>query len=762
MKHFGKHFRVLLCLTLALVLVFSMSSVAFAEETQEEVSAGFPHEATTLVNGDENLTFEPIAQSGNMALYADMTYGYFYLENVATGKQWHSVPADSDIDPYTAGKNYTNLRSQAVVEYINRPDVAWSASTQFVNSYSDSVGQEGFAVKKIENGICVTYAFPSLEISFDVEYTLDNGFFDVTLNLDSIKENENGFCVVSINLLPSFGAGNWEAEGYLFVPDGSGALVTFNNGIITNTNYKSMIYGEETTTVPELKKTLTETVRLPVFGTVTENNALMGVVHQGDATAYITALNGHEKCGYNAVSSIFQYRYLQKQRNMFNKKDVNMLAEPDLGMDAYNIRYYMLDGDNADYVGMATAYRDYLIKEKGFAKKTIDPKFHVRMLGFYEEAASFLGVIPYTKKVQLTSFDEAVEIAKDLKEGGIDALSMQYLGWSNNGVTNKKIPNSAAPSNVLGGKKAFSSLVEYCKQEQYSLYPEVDLLTFQKSGNGVRKTKDAARTVFGKVVLRQQYILSNYVPKLGTDVTAILSPTKLDRVATNYLENFKKQGLTSVNLGNLGDYCYANYYLKDQQSRSLFPQTVANVLKKYNDAGVAVALSGGNAFTLPYVSLVTDVPVCSSGYDMFDKDVPFYQTVLHGYIPYTTKPITQSADPTVTYLAAVENGSELLYYGMHEEASELFDGEYTHFYGSTWTLWKDKAIQQNKAYQPLQKKVADQPIVDHDELMENVYQTQYADGTVVVVNYNKTDVVLENGKTVGALNFTEWRENNEA
>ena len=31
MKHFAKHFRVLLCLALTVVLVFSMSSVAIAE-----------------------------------------------------------------------------------------------------------------------------------------------------------------------------------------------------------------------------------------------------------------------------------------------------------------------------------------------------------------------------------------------------------------------------------------------------------------------------------------------------------------------------------------------------------------------------------------------------------------------------------------------------------------------------------------------------------------------------------------------------------
>lgn len=174
---------------------------------------------------------------------------------------------------------------------------------------------------------------------------------------------------------------------------------------------------------------------------------------------------------------------------------------------------------------------------------------------------------------------------------------------------------------------------------------------------------------------------------------------------------------------------------------------------------MAVSVTGGNAFTLPYVSLVTNVPVCSSGYDVFDKDVPFYQTVLHGYVPYTTKPIAQTADPTLTYLAAVENGSELLYYGMYRDASELFDTDYNYYYGSTWTLWKDKAIEQQKAYEPLQNKVYDQVIVDHSEPMNNVFVTTYANGVVVAVNYNETEVVLENGKTVPARGFIEWGEN---
>ncbi len=755
MKYINKYFRILLCLMLSVVFLLSMSSIALADETEE----------TTDTTGEEVgaqeeavAEYVQVAKNQKMALYADMSNGFFYLENLTTGKKWYSVPVDIEDDKLTKGVSRTNMRSQIVVEYLSRPDEAWSDYALSTNSYSGSAMQDGISVAKIDSGIRVTYHFPAIDITVAVDYTLKDDHFNASIPLDQIKD-DGEFSLMSVNLLPVFGAGNWEAEGQLLVPDGSGALIEFNNQVQMSNNYKAMIYGEELTTVPEKKSTITETVRLPVFGTITEGNALFGVVTQGDASAYITAVNGHARSGYNAVSSIFQYRFLQAQLNMFNKKNVNIVASPAAGIDSYNVRYYLLDGEQADFVGMATVYREYLIKEKGLTKQTSKPSFHVDALGFYEEEASILGIIPYTKKISLTTYEQAKRIAEELTKGGISSLTMRYIGWNNNGVTNVKIPKSATPINALGGKTGFAALTDYFNQQQYSLYPEADLLTFQKSGNGVSVNKNAIRTVFGKIVYRPDYILSNYVTKLDTDITAVLSPNKIEQVANTYLESLKKQGITTVSLGNLGDYCYANYYLKNSINRSLFPQQVEAVLKQYKEAGMAVSVSGGNAFTLPYVSLVTNVPISSSGYDVFDKDVPFYQTVLHGYVPYTTEPIAQTANPAITYLAAVENGSELLYYGMHRDTAELFDTQYNYYYGSTWTLWKDKAIAQQSAYQPLQNKVYDQVIVEHSEPVKNVFVTTYANGVMVAVNYNETEVVLDNGKTVPARGFIEWGEN---
>ena len=298
---------------------------------------------------------------------------------------------------------------------------------------------------------------------------------------------------------------------------------------------------------------------------------------------------------------------------------------------------------------------------------------------------------------------------------------------------------------------------EYTKAEGINFTPDVDLLTFQKNGNGVSIRNSSIRTVFGKTVYHSEYILSNYVTRLGTNVTAILSPEQIGTVSQRYLQTLQKQNISNVSLSNLGQYCYTNYYEKNRQERAMFPTYVENALKEYREAGVRMTFDGGNAYVLPYADLITNVPTNSSGYDIFSQDVPFYQAVLHGYVPYTTESIPQSADPALTYLAAVESGSELLYIGFHEESAVLFDTSYTNLYGSTWTLWKDEAAQYYKEYMPLLTKVHDQTITEHRQVEDGVFVTGYANGVSIAVNYTDADVTVE-GNTVPAKGICEWKE----
>ena len=42
-----------------------------------------------------------------------------------------------------------------------------------------------------------------------------------------------------------------------------------------------------------------------------------------------------------------------------------------------------------------------------------------------------------------------------------------------------------------------------------------------------------------------------------------------------------------------------------------------------------VFADGANSYVLPYVTNVSNVPVYSSGFNVTDFDIPFYQMVIH-------------------------------------------------------------------------------------------------------------------------------------
>ncbi len=755
-----KYIRFLLCMILSVALLLSVSGSVAAQPQEGVVVDEETTDSATTIGDIELVGYELVGQSGDLKMFANRENGYFYLENTVTGKQWHSVPIDVEYDEVSKGASTRGtVRSQLIISYINRSEMDTVEYAQEANSNSDCVEEGGLTVDfdAVQNGIRVEYMFPSVGITVPVEYKLKDGNFYASVLVKEITEQPvDGFeyLLVDVTLLPAFGAGNWATDGYLLVPDGCGALVKFNNGIQLSSNYKSMIYGSDMSIVPETQVTYTENIRLPVFGTVIGNDALMGIVSVGDATSSVTLINGNARCGYNAISSVFHYRVMQAQYNLFNKRKINMLAEPEYGMDTYEVRYTALAGDDADYVGIAAKYREYLVAEKGLTKQAAAPTFHVDAVGAFEQKATFLGVIPYTERVALTTFDECQEMLEDLKAAGLTDLSLRYIGWSNNGIENVKLPKAATPLKVLGGKSDLASLQTYTATAGIDFYPEADLMSFQKNGNGITIRKNSIRSVFGKTMYQTKFMLSTYVTQLGTQVTALLSPEKLSFVGNRYLTSLKQQNFGAVSLSTMGEYCYSNFYEKNEQYRSQFPSFVEETLKPYKEAGVKLSFDGGNAYVLPYASLITNVPTHSSGYDIFAEDVPFYQAVLHGYIPYTTESLTQTADPEAAYLAAVETGTELAYIGIHEQASELFDTAYNNLYGSTYTLWMETAAKQYKEYMPLLEKVYNKTIVDHQKIADNVYLTEYEGGTQVIVNYNAEAVTVQ-GAEIPAKSFTD-------
>ena len=149
-----------------------------------------------------------------------------------------------------------------------------------------------------------------------IEYFLDDRDFLVRVPLDKVKYPEDvvvagkgsveTYPLYSLDILPYFGAAGTDAEGYIFVPDGSGALIYLNNGRLDAKPYGKNLYGLDYALRPrERISEITEQLHIPVYGLKNGNKAFLAIIEEGDAYAIIKADIAGRTSSYNTVNGSF-------------------------------------------------------------------------------------------------------------------------------------------------------------------------------------------------------------------------------------------------------------------------------------------------------------------------------------------------------------------------------------------------------------------------------------------------------------------------
>ena len=144
---------------------------------------------------------------------------------------------------------------------------------------------------KEENGVAITYDYVNKDINVKlvVHYVLEDDNLYVYADTSEIEEKDtnavDGRILTKILLCPQFGAvsatdidGN-PTEGYMIVPDGSGAVINYNNGKTNYSSYSHQVYGRDYTTVPSNAPHVNEQAYLPVLATYQENHKIFWFCH---------------------------------------------------------------------------------------------------------------------------------------------------------------------------------------------------------------------------------------------------------------------------------------------------------------------------------------------------------------------------------------------------------------------------------------------------------------------------------------------------
>lgn len=680
--------------------------------------------------------FEVVAENNLMVLYAVKTSGEFAVEDKRNQYIWYSNPKNREADKVAQGVLKMDLSSQINVTYSD----CKSDLMKLKNNFTGSVKKNSVKFESIANGFKVTYSFPGEDgFSIPMNITLGDNYLNAEVDIDKIKEKDN--FIYSMDVLPYFGAGSSKDKGYMFVPDGSGALIDFNNGKKNVETYQEAIYGRDSTFSSNQNAVKREKIRLPIFGVKNGENAFLAVVDKGESQGTISANVSSIKTSFNNVFTSFDVRKFDSfivGEGSMNVVTTRLFEKGKPQLKTCGIKYYLLQGENADYSGMATTYRDYLTKEKGL-KTTADikPQVYLDLYGAVRKEKSILG-IPFNVVQPLTTYKDTEDIMETLKKDKVDNIVLNYHDWYSDAVDNK-IPLNAATIGKLGGTKGFKNLINYTKSNGIKFYPQVDFLNILKGNGFTFKFSNEVRTIAKTPAIVLAYKLSTNFKDPDQLSYNLMAPNSLKNSIAKFSESYKKYDVPGIGLDSIASMVYSDFSKTNKSTRQETETKWVESLKLMKQKFGSVEASAPNAYALPYVDYVLDAPSDSSHYYIEDETIPFYEMVIRGIKPYTIEAFNLIADKNVQLLKAIETGANPHYKWIGEDTTILKKTKFENLYSSDYKAWMETTVADYKVFKNLYDKIQNSFIAEHNKLADGVFETKYSNGVNVITNYSSVE-----------------------
>ena len=684
-------------------------------------------------------------ENTNLALYYNDKDITTALVDKKTGKIWWSNPINADASAGKAAQKQ-ELRSGMTMVYAEPSKRRTTTNQSKMRSNAE--------MTVTSDGVSIVYDFDEAEIVIPVTYTLNDNYLGVNIDTSQIQEKNSDRIVTEIALMSTFGAAEMEEEGYFVIPDGSGALINFNNNKAGYRVYQGKVYGNDITAVKTTKPTTGRNVYLPMYGIVKGNSGMMVVADKGDTCATINAyVAGQKNTSYNSCYFDFEIRTNDEFLMGGDANPLKVFEKRGILVPEIEVRYYPVsndDGSAVDYVDIANSYRDYLTTSQGVTKSdaVADGSLYVDFYGGTMKTEPILG-FPVTLQHKTTSFEDAQMILEQLKSGGVDNIVVQYNQWTTADIK-EKVADKAKPASILGGKSDFNALMNYAASNNIKIYPAVDNLTF-KSGGGYFTMTDTSIRVSNAYSRQIIYDLAHGVENKYYDAMSLLSPKAYEKMFKNLASSYSKAGISNISVGSASTVIYGDYG-RNSVSREMFKNNLQGYMENLKASVPSILADGANAYVLKYTDHISDVPLSSSKYDVFDTEIPFYQIVMSGLKPVATTAVNGDAQVSDLVLRAIASGSNLHFDFIAEEANELKDTKYDVLYYADYQYWVEDAAGCYKFMKDALEGVAGVEIAEYNILSEDEIETVYTNGSKTVVNL-KDKTVTNNGKVISMYDY---------
>lgn len=252
-----------------------------------------------------------LLENDTLALYWRREVGGLRVEDKRSGYVWGTMAEDK---PENLNQRWSAIaNSMAVIDVFDGDG----------KGYKAGIAGEEMQCEVYGSQVEVQAWLSAWQIGFTFQIELADNALTFSMEDESIVE-EGDFRIANLTFIPFFGAvdGN-SLPGYVFVPDGCGALIRFLSPRNYLTGYEKRIYGSDlgidainsSYTGAADTAALEQSASLPLFG-ITHGqgqNAYLAVADSGEEYGTIVADPAGLICDYTRAHIRFVYRQMYEQ-----------------------------------------------------------------------------------------------------------------------------------------------------------------------------------------------------------------------------------------------------------------------------------------------------------------------------------------------------------------------------------------------------------------------------------------------------------------
>lgn len=683
------------------------------------------------------IDYEKVADTEKLQLYVNPKTLAIKVKNKQTGYIWSSTL--DNMSNHNLNDTWQDFVDSALtIQYLNAQG---KLRTESIISNSSKI-----TFTKEQAGFSANITFKKAKIKMTISVELKD--HDITINMPDKKIVEPGKVkLVSANVYPFLGAvKKAEVPGYMFIPDGSGALIRFNNHSPNmESAYSAAVYGDDKGIFVE--KAASETNKsyrasIPVFGMVhgENQNAMLGILAEGEHYARIEAYKAGLATEFNWVTAKFTYRNTYKQPTSKNEKNGKSIELYEETRSSFNIKlkFTFLEKENANYVGMAKSYQQHLegigVLQKSAGKS---PLVRLEFLGGEKKAGSL-----WDSVVAMTPITSLPNYVNRLSEQDISDFFIIYKGWNDNGLTGS-FPDKFPVERKLGTKQDVKATVKKLNSNGIPIYFYTDYVKAYKQASSLFGGSKIAKQVNTKLIVDEENKQEHY----------LLHPQKAKELAVEDKEKYKSYHMYYLAIDSTGHELYSAFNDGQVSSRKETEQYFVDLLGLLNEGEAAkTALYEPNPYAWKMTDKYLDIPMHSSRFLYATDTVPFLQIVLKGYIDYYAPFSNFTPNQKENLLRLIEYGAYPSFLLTQSPSYQLAKTPSRNIYTSEYNTWENHIIHYYKIMCDSLLFVKDETIDNRQVLADGVVKVTYSNNTSFFINYTNA-AFTDNNITVPAKDY---------